>query len=68
MKEATLKLRASKLGPDHLDTLRTINSLARAYQVAGRLTDALPQFEGAQWPGRGPGAAGAALRSDREQR
>ena len=42
------------LGPDHPDTLNARNSLAAAYQAAGRAADAIPLFE--QHPGR-PGAA-----------
>ena len=45
MLEATLKLRESKLGLDHPDTLASRNNLARAYRAAGRLTDALPLLE-----------------------
>ena len=33
------------LGPDHPDTLNARNSLAAAYQAAGRAADAIPLFE-----------------------
>jgi tetratricopeptide (TPR) repeat protein len=33
------------LGPDHPDTLNARNSLAAAYQTAGRAADAIPLFE-----------------------
>jgi len=33
------------LGPDHPDTLNSRNSLAAAYQAAGRVADAIPLFE-----------------------
>ena len=33
------------LGPDHLDTLNARNSLAAAYQDAGRAAEAIPLFE-----------------------
>jgi tetratricopeptide (TPR) repeat protein len=33
------------LGPDHLDTLNSRNSLAAAYQAAGRVAEAIPLFE-----------------------
>ena len=33
------------LGPDHHDTLNSRNSLAAAYQAAGRPADAIPLFE-----------------------
>ena len=35
--EETLKLRKAKLGPDHPETLISMNNLADAYQAAGRL-------------------------------
>ena len=41
------------LGPDHPDTLNARNSLAAAYQAAGRVAEAIPLFE--QTLGR-PGA------------
>ena len=34
-----------KLGPDHPETLTTLNSLAVAYKRAGKLPHALPLFE-----------------------
>ena len=37
--------RASKLGPDHPDTLATLNDLAAAYQDAGKLPEAIALFE-----------------------
>ena len=43
--EATLKLRESKLGPDHPDTLTSRNNLATAYQAAGRTAEAIPLHE-----------------------
>ena len=33
------------LGPDHPDTLNARNSLAAAYQAAGRPAEAIPLFE-----------------------
>ena len=33
------------LGPDHPDTLNSRNSLAAAYQAAGRIAEAIPVFE-----------------------
>jgi tetratricopeptide (TPR) repeat protein len=33
------------LGPDHPDTLNAVNSLAAAYQAAGRAAEAIPLFE-----------------------
>ena len=33
------------LGPDHPDTLNSRNSLAAAYQAAGRAAEAIPLFE-----------------------
>ena len=35
----------AKLGPDHPDTLTSMNNLALAYQAAGKLDLALPLFE-----------------------
>jgi tetratricopeptide (TPR) repeat protein len=35
----------ARLGPDHPDTLRSMDNLATSYQAAGRLGDALPLFE-----------------------
>ena len=40
-----MKLRKAKLGPDHPDTLTSMNNLAMAYQDAGKLDLALPLFE-----------------------
>ena len=45
MHEATLKLRESKLGPDHPDTLTSRNNLAAAYQDAGRTAEAIEMHE-----------------------
>ena len=39
------KLRKAKLGPDHPDTLTSMNNLATGYQAAGKLDLALPLFE-----------------------
>ncbi len=36
---------AAKLGPDHPDTLTSMNNLAAGYQAAGRLDQALPLYE-----------------------
>jgi hypothetical protein len=41
----TLKLRKAKLGADHIDTLKTMGLLARAYQNVGELDQALPLYE-----------------------
>jgi tetratricopeptide (TPR) repeat protein len=43
--EATLKLRESKLGADHPDTLTSRNSLATAYRTAGRTAEAMSLYE-----------------------
>jgi Tetratricopeptide repeat len=43
--EATLKLHRAKLGPEHPDTLTSMNSLAAAYHYAGKSDLALPLFE-----------------------
>ena len=43
--EETLKLRKAKLGPEHPDTLFSMNNLALAYQAAGKPDLALPLFE-----------------------
>src|SRR5262249_33603895 len=40
--EETVKSRTASLGPDHLDTLRSLNALAQAYEAARRLTDTEP--------------------------
>ena len=37
--------RIAKLGPDHPDTLTTLNNLALAYRDAGKLTEAIALFE-----------------------
>jgi tetratricopeptide (TPR) repeat protein len=37
--------RAARLGPDHPDTLRSMNNLAEGYQAAGKLDLALPLYE-----------------------
>jgi serine/threonine protein kinase/tetratricopeptide (TPR) repeat protein len=37
--------RAAELGPDHLDTLKSMNNLARAYQDDGKPRQALPLLE-----------------------
>ena len=37
--------RIAKLGPDHPDTLATLNNLAAAYQAAGRHAEAIALFE-----------------------
>ena len=36
----------AKLGPDHPDTLKTLNNIAIAYMYAGRLPEAIALFEG----------------------
>ncbi len=43
--EETLKLRQTKLGPEHSDTLSSMNTLANAYRSAGQLDRALPLSE-----------------------
>ena len=43
--EETLKLSKAKLGPDHPETLASMNNLAMAYRAAGKLDLALPLFE-----------------------
>jgi len=43
--EETLRLRKAKLGPDHPDTLNSMNNLAGGYQAAGQLDKALPLYE-----------------------
>jgi tetratricopeptide (TPR) repeat protein len=43
--EETLKLRRAKLGPDHPDTLTSMNNLAGGYRAAGKLDLALPLYE-----------------------
>ncbi len=43
--EETLKLTKSKLGPDHPDSLTTMQNLANAYEAAGKWDLALPLYE-----------------------
>ena len=43
--EEMLKLRKAKLGPEHPDTLESLNDLAEAYSDAGKLDLAIPLFE-----------------------
>jgi hypothetical protein len=43
--EETLTLQKAKLGPDHPDTLKSMNSLAISYAALGRHTDARLLFE-----------------------
>jgi tetratricopeptide (TPR) repeat protein len=43
--EETLKLRKAKLGPDHPDTLRTMNNLAAGLWSVKRLDRSIPLFE-----------------------
>ncbi len=43
--QRSLKLMKAKLGPEHPDTLATMNDLAWAYKVAGKPDLALPLFE-----------------------
>jgi tetratricopeptide (TPR) repeat protein len=43
--EETLRQRKVRLGPDHPDTLESMNSLAVGYRDAGKLDAALPLFE-----------------------
>jgi tetratricopeptide (TPR) repeat protein len=43
--EETLTRRQDKLGPDHPDTLHSMNNLAAAYKIAGKLHKALPLLE-----------------------
>src|SRR5205823_2759271 len=43
--EETLKLVTAKLGPEHPNTLLTMNNLANAYRATGRLGEALPLLE-----------------------
>jgi tetratricopeptide (TPR) repeat protein len=45
MHQETLKLQASKLGPDHPGTLTSRENLAMAYRHAGRTADAIAQYE-----------------------
>jgi serine/threonine protein kinase/tetratricopeptide (TPR) repeat protein len=43
--QRALALCQAQLGPDHPDTLATVNSLAEAYLAAGRSADALPLLQ-----------------------
>jgi serine/threonine protein kinase len=43
--ERAAALRQTHLGPDHLDTLATLNNLAAAYVYAGKTTTAIALFE-----------------------
>jgi tetratricopeptide (TPR) repeat protein len=43
--ERALATHSARLGPDHPDTLTSMNNLAMAYRAAGRLDEALPLFE-----------------------
>jgi serine/threonine protein kinase len=43
--ERALELRRDHLGPDHPDTLLSMNNLALAYQAAGQFDQALPLWE-----------------------
>ena len=43
--EETLRLRKSKLGPAHSDTLNSMNNLAAAYWRSHRLDQSVPLFE-----------------------
>jgi len=43
--EETLKIRKAKLGPDHPDTLVSMNNLAQAYKDSGKLSLAVPLLE-----------------------
>ena len=43
--EKALATCKAKLGPDHPDTLTSMNNLAAAYQAAGKMDKALPLFE-----------------------
>jgi eukaryotic-like serine/threonine-protein kinase len=43
--ERCRQLRSAKLGPDHLDTLASMNHLGMAYQAKGRLTEALALYK-----------------------
>jgi eukaryotic-like serine/threonine-protein kinase len=46
--EQAVALRRQALGPDHYETLKSMNNLALAYQDAGRFSDALPLLEKAR--------------------
>jgi serine/threonine protein kinase len=43
--ERAMVLRTAALGPDHPDTVTSMNNLAVAYQAAGRAADAIPLHE-----------------------
>ncbi|HEV3342954.1 MAG TPA: tetratricopeptide repeat protein [Pirellulales bacterium] len=43
--QKALNTRKARLGPDHRDTLASMNHLARAYQISGQLAKAMPLFE-----------------------
>jgi serine/threonine protein kinase/tetratricopeptide (TPR) repeat protein len=43
--ERALALRERTLGPDHPDTLESMDNLASAYRGAGQVADAIPLFE-----------------------
>lgn len=43
--ERARDLRRNELGEEHEDTLKSTNNLAHAFQLAGRLDEALPLFE-----------------------
>ena len=43
--EETLELMKAKLGPDHPDTLATMNNLAAMYEKAGKLDLAVPLYD-----------------------
>ena len=45
LNEETLALRKAKLGPDHPDTLRSMNNLANSYAALGRHAEALKLHE-----------------------
>jgi tetratricopeptide (TPR) repeat protein len=45
--EKALATRKAKLGPDHPDTLQSMNDLAGAYSDSGQLAKALPLYEAA---------------------
>jgi serine/threonine protein kinase len=43
--ERCRQLRSAKLGPDHLDTLASMNHLGMAYQAKGRLNEAIALYK-----------------------
>src|SRR5262249_52355633 len=45
LSEQTLKLKATRFGPDHPVTLTSMNNLAGAYEAAGNVDKAVPLFE-----------------------